>query len=414
MVERSWKSWMVVGLLLLAFIAVNRLACGFSETEPKAPVAEKWEEPADDAGDEPAIADIVAVQKYNRAIHIMAMLMIGFGFLMVYVKRYGYSAVTATYILVSIAIPLYIFLKSKGYFGEPFDVHIDKLLFAEFAAASLLIAVGAPLGRLKMRQHILMGLLFVPCYMLNEWILVDQGLGLIPKGEVIDTGGSLLIHAFGAYFGMGVIVRMTTKEDFARHIEVSKVSNQFSMIGSMALWIFWPSFCAGVVEPALVPVAAINTVISLCGATLSTLIFSKILRKKIGIEDMANAALAGGVAIGSSCAHIASLRTSLIIGLIGGALSVIGYVIIQPRFQRLLRGIDTCGVHNLHGMPGLFGGIMALFVINGINQGSQIKGIATTVIVALVTGLATGSILSLLGYRKDSYNDAEEFVVEEA
>ncbi|MGR3318537.1 MAG: ammonium transporter [Candidatus Anammoxibacter sp.] len=405
------KGMVVILLLMFAFIACDQMVYGYTSVKQETDVSAKVEEHAE-AG--VTIADIIAVQKHNRAMHIMAMLMIGFGFLMVYVKRYGYSAVTATYILVSVAIPLYIYLKGKGYFGEPFDEHIDQLLFAEFAAASLLIAVGAPLGRLKMRQYIVMALLFIPCYMLNEWILVDNGLGLIPHGEVIDTGGSLLIHAFGAYFGMGVIVRMTTKEDFDKKIESDKQSNQFSMLGSMVLWVFWPSFCAAIVAPALVPVAALNTVIALCGATLATLAFSKIIRGKIGIEDMANAALAGGVAIGATCAHVQSLKFAFFIGLIAGAISVIGYTVIQPRVQKLLKGIDTCGVHNLHGMPGLFGGFMALFVVNGISAGSQIKGMIITIVLAAVTGLAVGSILSLLGHRKDSYNDAEEFIVEEA
>ena len=129
---------------------------------------------------------------------------------------------------------------------------------------------------------------------------------------------------------------------------------------------------------------------------------------------MANAALAGGVAIGATCAHVQSLKFAFFIGLIAGAISVIGYTVIQPRVQKLLKGIDTCGVHNLHGMPGLFGGFMALFFVNGINAGSQIKGMIITIVFAAVTGLAVGSILSLLGHRKDSYNDAEEFIIEEA
>lgn len=406
-------------MLLFSFFAVlastvllgtSGLAYGSHAKHSKNPEAAEWE--IEGIGNV-SIKDIVEVQKHNRAMHVMAMLMIGFGFLMVYVKRYGYSSVTATYILVATAIPLYIFIKSKGYFGEDFEVHIDKLLFAEFAAASLLIAVGACLGRLRMRQYFVMALLFVPCYMLNEWILVDNGLGMIPKGAFIDTGGSILIHAFGAYFGMGVIVRMTTKKDFDKEIESDKISNQFSMLGSMALWVFWPSFCAAIVEPALVSTAALNTVISLCGATLATWIFSSLLRRKIGIEDIANAALAGGVAIGATCAHN-SLKGSLIIGLIAGAVSVIGFVAIQPIVQKILKGIDTCGVHNLHGMPGLFGGTMALFVIDGINRGTQVKGMVIAVVLAIVTGLATGSFLSILGHRTDSYDDAEEFLIEES
>ena len=49
-------------------------------------------------------------QKYYRAIHIMAMLLLGFGFLMVFVRKYGRSAITATFLLVSVSIPSYIML----------------------------------------------------------------------------------------------------------------------------------------------------------------------------------------------------------------------------------------------------------------------------------------------------------------
>ena len=94
---------------------------------------------------------VVDVQKYNRAIHIMAMLLAGFGFLMIFVNKYGRSAVTATYLLVSVAIPLYILKDSFGILGSS-GSEIDSLILAEFAAASLLICAGAPLGSLKMGQ----------------------------------------------------------------------------------------------------------------------------------------------------------------------------------------------------------------------------------------------------------------------
>ena len=81
-----------------------------------------------------------------------------------FVKKYGRSAITATYLLVSIAIPLYILKDSFGIMGGP-SLEIDRLILAEFAAASLLICAGAPLGRLKMSQYILLGILFMPCYM---------------------------------------------------------------------------------------------------------------------------------------------------------------------------------------------------------------------------------------------------------
>jgi len=54
---------------------------------------------------------IINDQRYNRAIHIMAMLLVGFGFLMVFVRKYGRSALTATFLLVSISLPIYIFIR---------------------------------------------------------------------------------------------------------------------------------------------------------------------------------------------------------------------------------------------------------------------------------------------------------------
>ena len=62
------------------------------------------------------ITSILQVQQYDRAIHIMAMLIIGFGFLMVFVKKYGRSALTATFLLVSISLPIYLSIKTFGIF----------------------------------------------------------------------------------------------------------------------------------------------------------------------------------------------------------------------------------------------------------------------------------------------------------
>jgi ammonium transporter Rh len=350
---------------------------------------------------------VVDVQKYNRAIHIMAMLLAGFGFLMVFVKKYGRSAVTATYLLVRIALPLYILKDSLSILGSS-GSEIDSLILAEFAAASLLICAGAPLGRLKMGQYILLGLLFIPCYSFNEWILLNNGLGLISSGSFIDTGGSIVIHAFGAIFGLGVIMTMTTKKEIDLPIESDSTSDRFSLLGSMILWLFWPSFCAALVPPELVPHTAINVILALSGATIATYFASIALRGKISAADIANAALAGGVAIGSTC-DSASFPAAFIVGILAGALSTFGFAVLQKKIEKILKGIDTCGVMNLHGMPGLLGGMAAIFIVNGINKGSQMAGIGITIFVAVATGFITGKIIGIFGRRTEPYDDVEEF-----
>jgi ammonium transporter Rh len=352
------------------------------------------------------VTSILEFQQYDRAIHIMAMLILGFGFLMVFVRNYGRSALTATFLMVSVALPLYM-AGSTMIHGDGSKVEIERLILAEFGAASLLIAAGALLGRLKMYQYLILGLFFIPCYMLNEWIILDNGLGLL-KGTFADTGGSIVIHAFGALFGVGAAFFLTPSTDLQKPVTSDDNSDRFSMIGSMVLWIFWPSFCAALVPAEMIPVTVINVFLALCGSTLVTYLLSVWIRGKISIADIANAALAGGVAIGATCDHADHL-TALMIGLLAGAISTTGFAVLQERQKKLFRSVDTCGVTNLHGLPGIFGGLIAIPVVSGLSAASQLTGIAITILGALTLGMITGKVISFFGSLKSSYTDAGEF-----
>jgi ammonium transporter Rh len=229
----------------------------------------------------------------------------------------------------------------------------------------------------------------------------------VPPGFA-DTGGSIVIHAFGAFFGLGLIMTMTTKKEFETPIETDAVSDRFSMLGSMVLWFFWPSFCAALVPAAKVPQTVVNVIIALCGATFATYVTSCALRRKISIADIANASLAGGVAIGSTCDY-ANPASAMVIGTLAGALSVFGFAVILPWLQKNIKKVDTCGVMYLHGLPGLLGGIAAIFVVNGLKSRVQLAGIIATVVTALICGYISGLILSIFGRREEAYVDSEEF-----
>ena len=355
------------------------------------------------------LEDVIQVQKYFRAIHIMAMLLLGFGFLMVFIKKYGRTAITATYMMVSIAIPTYFLVEHTGLFAHP-EAPINSLILAEFAAAALLICAGAVLGRLKIYQYILLGLLFVPFYTFNEWIMLSGGLGLIPQGALVDTGGSIVIHAFGAIFGLGLIFSLTTKKEYKCEIESDSTSDRFSLLGSMLLWVFWPSFCAALVAPKDLIPTVINVVLALSGSTLATYFASLAIRKKVSPEDIANATLAGGVAIGSTC-DVTIAPIAFGIGVLAGVLSTFGFSVIKEKLQEMLKKTDSCGVLYLHGLPGIFGGLVAIFVVKGIDAKAQIMGVAITIIVALISGLLVGKIVSLTGKREQPYTDQEELEV---
>jgi ammonium transporter Rh len=348
------------------------------------------------------------VQQYGFAIHILAMLLVGFGFLMVFAKRYGYGALTGTYLVVAAGIPVYVGLRSTGVLSaEAVDAHtIRALLLAEFAVASALIAAGAVLGRVRLHQYALLAIIMIPLYMINERLVLDGGLGFT-KGFV-DSAGSIIIHAFGAYFGLGLAVALTTRKQQAIEVTNDPASNRFSMIGSMVLWLFWPSFCCAVVPQGQFAATAVNTVLALCGATAATFVFSSIFgHGKVAIGDVANAALAGGVAIGATC-NVVPAPFAFGIGLVAGAICVIGYVVVQPRLQRVLGIVDTCGVHNLHGMPGLLGGLAVVLVVPGV-AGAQLAGIGVTMVLALSGGVAAGYVLRATAIKHFAYEDAEEF-----
>ena len=342
---------------------------------------------------------------YARSIHILAMLLLGFGFLMVFLRGHEFTTLTATFLAVSISIPVYLLVKS--FLPGEFEVmNISGFLYAEFAAASLLICMGAVLGRLKMDQYFVLSILFTVAYIFNEWLLLESGL----FEGFLDTGGSVAIHAFGAYFGLGVVATTAKKFQDKPGPKTNKVSNEFCLLGSMVLWLFWPSFTSAVVAPELGYSTVLNTVLALCGSTLATYVFSKLIRGKIEVEDIANAALAGGVCIGSTCST-ANPGFAMVIGICAGTLSTLGFSIIAPKVCKLIRGTDTCGVHNLHGMPGLLGGLFGIAITG--NVGIQVGAAVATVVVGLVLGRVCGAILGLFGTKEVPYSDEGDFILEE-
>lgn len=132
------------------------------------------------------------------------------------------------------------------------------------------------------------------------------------------------------------------------------------MMGTIFLWMFWPSFNGalsltyGMSRERIV----VNTVLALTASCVAAFSFSALVHPdgKFDMVHIQNATLAGGVAVGSSSDLVIGAWGAIIIGLIAGAISVAGYRYVSPRLEKW--GLhDTCGVHNLHGMPGVLGGL---------------------------------------------------------
>ena len=54
----------------------------------------------------------------------------------------------------------------------------------------------------------------------------------------------------------------------------------------------------------------------------------------------------------------------MLLGFITGCISSFGFAYLSHALQKCIKLHDTCGVHNLHGMPGVIGGLVSAIVVS--------------------------------------------------
>lgn len=394
---------------------------------------------ADVANSVEATAEVAVVYGLYQDVHVM--IFIGFGFLMTFLRKYGFGAVSFTLMLGAFCIQWSALL--HGFFAKLFDGNFDEkielglhtLVEGDFAAAAVLISFGAIIGKCSPTQYFLMAVIETVLYALNFQI------GALEL-KAVDVGGTMFIHLFGAYFGLAVSLVVSPPRGKG-HAANSSVYNSdiFSMVGTVFLWVFWPSFVAVLVTGSARVRVLIHTVFAISSSCAGAFATSSIMRhkKRFDMVDVQNATLAGGVAIGAIANMTIGAYGAMIVGLASGILSTVGYVKIQGFLEesrgKFWPGLqDTCGVHNLHGMPGAFGAIASFFAVlwtgdygehigdvfpdigngdrsRGEQAGYQLAAFVITMLIAIVGGLATGWLMTLLGQTTYLFNDYQYFSV---
>jgi len=265
-----------------------------------------------------------------------------------------------------------------------------------------LISFGALIGKISPSQVLVMTFLEMIFYALNKVFFLESGL------HIADCGGSIIVHIFGCYFGLGACYTLGPALNEKLN-GPSYNSDLFSLLGTLLLWLFWPSFVAGLVPGGTDghAYALINTVLALLGSTITTFGLLPLLSKnKLTPVPIQNATLAGGVAIGATANLPMGPFASVFIGCVAGAISTLGFC-----KQPIPTKYDTCGINNLHGMPGIFGALISVFVpvwVNSSDVGkplNQIVGLVTTLLISIATGAFTGIILKEMGSPGDAFTD---------
>jgi ammonium transporter Rh len=326
------------------------------------------------------------IGRYERFADVHVMIFIGFGLLMAFPRRYGYSALTLNFVCAALAVQVYPLTStfwSHVLLGHTGAVHISvtTLILSDFSAGAVLIAFGALLGKTTAAQTMVMALSAVVFYSLNEQIGLMLGAS--------DIGGSITIHVFGAVFGLACS-RAMTPEPLAHKENVSSYnSDLFCMLGTLFLWVYWPSFNSALANDAEAHIV-VNTLLSLTGSVFATVALSQILRGRIAIIDIQNATLAGGVVIGAACDMNINPAVALASGLLAGSISTTGFALLHDNRH------DTCGILHLHGQPAVLGALISAIAAAytpGLKPGAQLAFLGATLGTALITGATTGLLI---------------------
>ncbi|XP_061548635.1 LOW QUALITY PROTEIN: rh50-like protein [Phycodurus eques] len=295
------------------------------------------------------------------------MIFIGFRYLLAFSRLYGFGGMFFNFLVASFSIQSAILV--QGYFQFSHDGKIQlgviNLINAEFACPVVLISFGAVLGKTSLLQLLVMALLEVPAFAVTEWAVLKYL-------KINDAGGSILIHLFACYFGLGVtfvLYRPRLNEGDVKE-NTSYQSDILAMMGTLFLWVFWPSFNSALTLKGDDQNRAIlHTFIGLCASTITAFALSALLNKngKLSMADIQNGTLGGGVTVGASVDMMILPAAAYALGTVGCTACMLGYKYLSPLLAKWFGIQDQCGIHNLHGLTGLISctaGICAIIMAN--------------------------------------------------
>jgi ammonium transporter Rh len=105
------------------------------------------------------------------------------------------------------------------------------------------------------------------------------------------------------------------------------MSQMIAMVGTVFLFLYWPSFNAVLASGLAQERSVVNTLISITASTLVACYISRCYRGgKVDMEVMLNSTLAGGVIMGAACDFIYNPGYAMICGSVAGGVSAIGFL----------------------------------------------------------------------------------------
>lgn len=181
----------------------------------------------------------------------------------------------------------------------------------------------------------------------------------------------MTVHTFGAYAGVTASLLLSASSRPTGKPKSNYFSNLFALIGTLFLWMFFPSFNFGYGYTSTTQYTqtqvVTNTIISLTGSCLATFITSAYLKEKFTMSHILNATISGGVVMGSVAGIIVHPSAAITIGFLIGIVSTVALHFLTPYLEKKFGLYDTCGIHSSFGLPGLLGGILSAIAAASFN-----------------------------------------------
>ncbi|XP_058992802.1 blood group Rh(CE) polypeptide isoform X2 [Mustela lutreola] len=310
---------------------------------------------------------------------------LGFGFLNLSLRRYGWSSVAFNFFLLALGVQWAVLM--DGFLDQHFQnkvvIKLSRIKLATMSAMSVLISVGAVLGKTNLLQLTLMALVEVTVFV--TMMMIDRHY------LNVDAHVSMMhIHVFATYFGLMVawfLSRSLNETVVQEKTQTEKRSSLFTMLERKN--------------------AVFSTYYALAASTVTAISVSVLAhsQRKINMTHIHNAVLAGGVAVGTSCHLITSPWLAMVLGFMAGLISIGGALCLPGYFNQVLGTHDTCGVHYTFGLPGLLGGITyILLIIYEVNWTTksisridiQLFFVAGTLSLAMASGMIAGVLTGLI------------------
>uniref|UniRef100_A0A8C9K0Q5 Ammonium transporter AmtB-like domain-containing protein n=1 Tax=Panthera tigris altaica TaxID=74533 RepID=A0A8C9K0Q5_PANTA len=304
------------------------------------------------------------METYRVLQDVTIMVALGFGFINSSLRRYGWSSVAFNLFLLALVVQWAVLLDGflEQLSPKKVVIKLSSIKLATMSAMSVLISAGAVLGKTNLVQLVLMALVEVTAFdvmrmIQRKYFLKDNHVNMMH------------IHVFAAYFGLMVAwrFRRPLHERVMEKDQTAKSSSLFGMLGTLFLWIFWPSFNSALLldSPNERKNAMFNTYYALAVSAVTAISVSSLAHPqgKINMNHIHNAVLAGGVAVGASCYLISSPWLAMVLGLTAGLISTGGALCLPMYFNHVLGIHDTGGVYYTFGLPGLLGEIAHIVLI---------------------------------------------------